>query len=386
MTNLGLVLSGGGARGAYQAGVLKAVAELTGAAVSPFNVVTGVSAGALNAIFMGTQANNFPAGVERLWRRWQTIEPDHVYRTDVASLASIGTRWMRDLSLGGLWGGGQINHLLDTAPLRKLVQEEFHPDALAENLRSGVLRGAAVSATDYATGEAITFYDGAADIPGWRRSGRHGTRAALTVDHLMASSAIPLFFPPVRVDGAWLGDGCVRLTAPLSPAIHLGADRVLAVGIRHARRTIVGPTLEAVASPADIAGVLLNAVFLDALESDVERMERINGTLSIMTAEQRTRLRHPLRRVPVLYLRPSQDLGTLARDAFRRFPAMLRHLLKGIGAEAEKGWELISYLAFEPRYTMRLLALGYDDTMRRRRELLQFLHGRPHLREVRAAG
>ncbi|MDB4986209.1 MAG: Patatin, partial [Myxococcaceae bacterium] len=225
----------------------------------------------------------------------------------------------------------------------------------------------------------------------------------LTVPHVLASSAIPMFFPPVDIDGAWFGDGCVRLSAPLSPAIHMGAQRVVAIGIRYARtpqetdalnsptnlgRSMAPPlsrggprsrrSVVEIAGPrprptiSEISGVLLNAIFLDSLDSDVERMERINATLSLLTEEQHTRMRYPLRSIPLLVLRPSRDLGSLAIEQYRRFPRTLRHLLRGIGASGESGWDLVSYLAFEPAYIERLMELGYDDTHARGREVAAF--------------
>jgi NTE family protein len=242
---------------------------------------------------------------------------------------------------------------------------------------SGALRGAAVTATSYHTGTAITFYDGAPDIEPWVRSSRLGVRSTLTIAHVLASSAIPLFFPPVAIDGGWFGDGCVRLSAPLSPAIHLGAQRVMAIGIRYAR-----PPEETVAlnrdephrapSPSEIGGVLMNAMFLDSLDSDIERLERINATISLLTDEQYARLKHRLRPIPLLALRPSRDLGRLAIEQYERFPRMLRHLLRGIGATGETGWDLLSYLAFEPAYIERLIELGYHDTHARGAEVQAF--------------
>jgi NTE family protein len=207
-------------------------------------------------------------------------------------------------------------------------------------------------------------------------------RESISVAHVLASSAIPMFFPPVAIDGAWFGDGCVRLSAPLSPAIHLGAQRLLAIGIRYARtpketdalnhmRKRDRPTI------SEISGVLLNAIFLDSLDSDVERMERINATLSLLTEEQHARMRHPLRSIPLLVLRPSCDLGSLAVEQYRRFPRTLRHLLRGIGASGDSGWDLVSYLAFEPAYIERLMELGYDDTYARRAEVSAFFANEP---------
>jgi NTE family protein len=228
----------------------------------------------------------------------------------------------------------------------------------------------------------MTFFDGAPDIAPWVRSSRLGLRAVLSVPHVLASAAIPVFFPPVALEGAWFGDGCVRLSAPLSPVIHLGAERILAIGIRYARtpaETIALNQTGRRANPSvsDISGVLLNAIFLDSLDSDVERSERINATLSLLTREQHGRLRHPLRRIPLLVLRPSRDLGSLAIEQYQRFPKTLRHLLRGIGATGESGWDLVSYLAFEPAYIERLIELGYEDTHARGADIDAFFATEP---------
>jgi NTE family protein len=375
----GLVLSGGGARAAYQAGALCALAEIDRSSSCPFRVVTGVSAGAINGMMLAAGADDYRATVERLVGTWRMLTPDRVYRTDARSLVSIGLRWIKDLSTGGLLGRPRSNALLDTAPLRVLLEERVPIARLERHIRDGRLRAVAVTATNYRSGIAISFYQGAVDIAPWTRSNRLGRPELLTIDHGMASAAIPIFFPPVVIGGAFYGDGCVRMNAPLSPAIHLGADRVLAVGVRYARSPVEAaeqnrksptPTLRL----AEIGGTLLNAVFLDSLEADVERLQRINGTISALTVEQRARLQQPLRRIPLLVLRPSRDLGRLAAQQYSRFPSLLRHLLRGIGADRERGWDLLSYLAFEPVYIETLLDLGYHDTISRRREIEAFFH------------
>jgi NTE family protein len=388
---LGLVLTGGGARAAYQVGVLRGVAELAGAGPCPFQVVVGVSAGAINAVALAEGAADFASSVGQLAATWRALSPERVYRTDAASLARIGARLFKDLTTGGLLGPSRSNHLLDTAPLAALLRQRLSPPRLAEQIAAGRLRAVAVTATNYQTGSAVTFYQGASDLAPWLRSSRLGRPDRLTIAHVMASAAIPVFFPPAAVGGAFYGDGCIRLTAPLSPAIHLGADRVLAIGVRYPRSAeeVGAINHRAAAEPptlSQIGGVLLNAVFLDSLDSDLERMERINGTLSAMPAEQRRRLRQPLRHIPVMALRPSRDLGRLGADRYARLPLALRHLLRGIGATGEGGWDLLSYLAFEPTYVGRLLELGYDDARAHRAELEAFLEPRPHTTPRAAQG
>lgn len=381
MTTFGLVLTGGGARAAYQVGALRALAELTGAREIPFRVLAGVSAGAINAAHLAAHADDFQAATSSLWELWRALTPDRVYRTDVRRLTAIGGTWIRDLSLGGLFGTGEINYLLDTGPLRAFLRERLPMRRAAEHLRSGRLRGLAVTATSYLTGTAITFFDGDPEVRPWVRSTRLARRTDLHLDHVLASAAIPLFFAPVAIDGVFYGDGCVRMSAPTSPAIHLGAERILAIGIRYFRsqdQTILlneelrGDKI----AVADIVGIMLNAVFLDSLEADLELLERINQTVAFVPAERHADMPERLRPIQALPVRPSQDLGRLAADQYDRFPKMVRYLLRGIGATGERGWDLLSYLAFEPGYVERLLELGYRDAMARRDELRAFLGGR----------
>ncbi len=372
----GLVLTGGGARAAYQVGALRAIAELHPGS-TPFQVVAGTSAGAINSAAVAIHADDFPLGMSHLTSTWRSLTPDQVYRTDIRSVASIGASWIRQLSAGGWLGPAKVNALLDTAPLRRLLRRTLAMARIHDHVLSGRLLGAAVTATDYHSGTALSFFDGAPQLAPWSRSTRIGVLARLGVEHVLASSAIPIFFPPVTLRQGSFGDGCVRLSAPLSPAIHLGAERILAIGIRYFRTPAetsaqAQPGSHAPTSIAQIAGVLLNAIFLDSLEADIERLQRINATLALLGDEQRARMTHPLRRIPLLVLRPSRDLGGLAVEEYHSLPMTVRHLLKGIGATGESGWELVSYLAFEQTYIERLLELGYEDTYARRAELSAF--------------
>lgn len=379
--NLGLVLTGGGARAAYQVGVIQALAEMTHPHASPFNVITGVSAGAINGGYLASRADEFSAAAQGLWNLWGGLESERIYRTDATAVASLGTKWMQSLGMGGVFSQKKKpNHLLNTEPLRTLLEHELHLDRLSGFIKSGVLRGASFSATNYLTGTAISFFDGVEDIQTWTRSTRIGVRSPLTTEHVMASSAIPIFFPPVSLEGAPYGDGCIRLTSPVSPAIHLGADRIIAIGIRYLRSgeqtlELNQATKREDLTIAEIGGVLLNAVFLDSLETDIERMERINSTISQMTEQQIQNMPYPLKKIPVLALRPSQDLGRLAQGTLKEFPTLIRFLLRGVGAKEDKGWDLLSYLAFEKAYTTQLLELGYEDTIRKKSFIMEFMYG-----------
>jgi NTE family protein len=377
MSSVGLVLSGGGARAAYQVGAIRALADISGPGPCPFRVVAGLSAGAINGTAVAIGADDFRRTAQRLSGVWMGLTPNSVYRTDFPKLATLGFRWVKDIGSGGVLGRNRANHLLDTQPLRELLTQEFAIERLQDHFKSGLLRGVAVSATNYQTGTTITFFDGVPAIKPWIRPGRVAVRERLRIEHIMASSAIPIFFPPIYLDGRFFGDGGIRMTTPTSPAIHIGAEKIVAIGVRYGRskdETLdINVTGEAdTVAVSEIAGVLLNAVFLDALDNDVDLLERINKTLAAIPDSERHKHPDLLRRIPCLALRPTEDLGQLASDQYEKFPAMLRHLLRGIGAKGESGWDLLSYLAFQPGYVGKLIELGYEDTMARRDEIQEF--------------
>ena len=373
------MLSGGGARAAYQVGVLRALVDILGpsASESPFSVLTGLSAGAVNCAAIAAGAADFTGAVRRLTDTWMSLTPDAVYRTDAPRLTSLGLRWLKDVTTGGVLGESRAQYLLDTAPLRELLAKEIDLSRLQTHFDAGTLRGVALSATNYLTGTTVTFYDGVPSLKPWARYNRISVRERLTIDHVMASTAIPIFFPPICVDGRVFGDGGIRMTAPLSPAIHLGADKVLAIGIRYFRTpeqtlALNRDTRADAVSIAQIGGVLLNSLFLDSLDNDLERLLRINRTLSLIPDQVRSTHPDALRPIPALVLRPSRDLGRLAADQYEKFPAMLRHLLRGIGATGDSGWDLLSYVAFQPEYVSKLIELGSSDTFAHRAEIEAF--------------
>jgi NTE family protein len=379
-----LVLSGGGARAAYQVGAIRGLAEILRGEATPFPILTGVSAGAINAVALACDADRFEPAATKLLETWSRMTPERVYRTDFRSLGSIGIRWIEELSSGGFFRAGTVNHLLDTTPLQTFLEQNLKLTAIRQHVECGALRSVAVSATNYSTGTAVTFFDcGPHPSPAigpWVRSMRLGLKTTLRLNHVLASSAIPIFFPPVEVDGAFFGDGCVRLTSPLSPAIHLGATRIVAIGVRYPRSaatTVALNNQNQAVSPAlsEVGGVLLNAVFLDSLEGDVERLESINRTIPLMPFAEGNML-HPFRPIPILVLSPSKDLGALARAQHEHFPRTLRYLLRGIGVTHERGADLLSYLAFAPDYIHQLLELGYRDTIARQHEVKTFFAAR----------
>lgn len=371
-----LVLTGGGARGAYQAGAVLAISEILNARALPFQILSGSSAGSLSVAYLASRADAFGSASRSLADLWSTIEPHRVFRTDVATLTKTATGWIADLGLGGWIGTGRGHSLLDTAPLRELIAANCDPEAIRAHVGAARIHGVGMTATSYETGLSVTFFDGADELSPWSRVTRLGVRATLTVDHVMASAAIPFFFPAVPIDETWYADGCIRLSTPLSPAIRMGADRLIAISVRHVAAVDSPPLAQPLPpypSTAQSAGVLFNALFLDALESDIERAERINQTLSLLPREVVDGHVVKLRPVSVLALRPSVDLGSLVLKTIDHFPAVLRHLFRGLGATEDAGWELLSYLAFDGTYTTRLLQLGYDDTMARADEVRAFM-------------
>ena len=377
----GLVLAGGGARGAYQAGVLRGIAQILEESFEDrplFDVVTGISAGAINAAYLASCADRMVDASTGLAKLWSQLEIGSVIRTDTISLFSIAGRWLRDLALGGVLPSSvRSNHLLDAAPLREFLAANIDFGAIGRHIETDRLHGFAVSATSYGTGTAVTFFDAHESIEPWTRSSRLGWPTRIGLDHVLASAAIPILFRPVFVEGAYFGDGGIRMSTPLSPPIHLGADKIVAISVRHPRSRESTAQLNRrvevrEVSTADIAGVLLNAAFMDALEGDAERLARINQTIELIEERRRAEHPHRLRSIPMLLIRPSIDLGALASDQFRKLPAALRYLTKGIGASDERGADFLSYLAFDPTYTRPLLELGRRDALAKRDEIEAF--------------
>ena len=315
-----LVLSGGGARGAYQVGVLQGLLEIgcldEGATSAP--LLVGSSAGAINVGLLAASADRFADGVTMLTRLWSHLRADKVFRTDVRSLGSIGLHWVRDLTFGGVLGHVSAKALLDTAPLRQLLGKHFRAGHLRDNIARGIVRAATVSATDLYTGGGVQFVQGAPDLASWTRAHWSVEHVELGVDHLMASSAIPVFFPSVEIGSRHFADGCIRNTTPLGPAIRFGADRVIAIGVRGVARPSVdaghkrpAPTI------AQIAGVLLDAVLLDAVEADVEHSGRVNSSVVRWGGGGEPEC---FREVDVLWLAPSQSVGAIATSSAIAFP------------------------------------------------------------------
>lgn len=369
----GLVLSGGGARAAYQAGVLSAIAELSVDPVrNPFPVIVGTSAGAINAVGLACGALQFSEAVGRIRAVWQSLHCDQVFRSDWPGLLLQVGRFMRR-GLLGIRRDKPLS-LLDSSPLRDMIEREMDFSGIAGAIRQRSLRAVAVTAFSYDSGHAVTFYQGWGSIDPWFRHRRVGIPTRLGVDHLLASAAIPLVFPPVRLNHEYYGDGAVRQMAPISPALHLGATRILVVGVSSnpERDDTLVPACVQPPSLARIGGHLLNSTFVDNLESDIELLERLNYIGQILPAG-RAKRQLGLREVEVLVINPSQPLEPIAARHRKSLPRSLRTFLRGPGATQAGGAGVLSYLLFEPGYCNELMELGYRDAMARRDDLCAFL-------------
>lgn len=381
----GLILSGGGARAAYQAGVLQAISRLLAeagwpAARNPFAIVCGTSAGAINATGLACRADDFGDAVDGLCATWNDIAAHQVYRADSIAVLRSGARWLSLLSFGWLlrsWHAAPPNSLLDNTPLAGLLHRMLDLPRLDAALDAGHLDALAVTASSYSGGNHVTFYQSARPVAPWRRHQRVALADQIGVEHLLASSALPFIFPavPLYLDGRleYCGDGSMRQLAPISPAIHLGATRVLVVGagrMSESEERSVDSARVRYPSLAQIAGHALSSIFLDSLAADIERLNRINQTLAMLPRELLART--PLRPVALLVIAPSERLDDIAARHTHDLPGPVRTLLAGIGATEARGAALASYLLFEPGYTRELMALGREDTYARRDDVLEF--------------
>jgi NTE family protein len=368
-----LILTGGGARAGYQVGVLKAIRELLPEPRrNPFPILCGTSAGALNAASMAVWAENFGAGVENLLNIWENFGAHQVYRSDPVSMGLSGARWVSTLAVGWLVRRAPRS-LFDNSPLRQLLSDSLDFSRIAQVIESGALHSVSITCSGYSSGQSVSFFQGRSGIEAWRRSQRVGTPSEITLDHLMASSAIPFIFPAVHINREWFGDGSMRQVAPVSPAIHLGADKILVIGAGRMTDENARPRAEIYPSLAQIAGHALSSIFLDSMSVDLERMSRINKTLSLIPQAVRREEGMSLRPIEMLTIAPSQRLDHLAARHATALPWSVRAMLRGIGAMNRNGGALTSYLLFEKPYTKALIDLGYADTLARRDEVQQFL-------------
>lgn len=369
--NTGLVLSGGGARAAYQVGVLKAISELLPFTthINPFPIICGTSAGAINATVVAAYAQHFKLGMRRLENVWASFHCQQVFHTDLLKLSRNSLRWLSIL----LWGRQQRSiGLLDNTPLAHLLDKVIPYPLIHKAISQGALNALCVTSSSYTTGESISFYQGQPDTPVWRRHRRRGHPAVINSNHLLASAAIPMVFPAVKVGHQYFGDGSMRFLSPLSPAVHLGAEKIIVIGVDPVQAPADDFTHpEGYPTLAEIGGHLLDSIFIDSLDSDLERLNRINKTLSKVPEKVRRKDFH-LKSIETLVINPSKDLNLIARDHFKDLPKALRFFLKRIGIDGHSGDTVLSYLLFEKSFTRELIALGHQDAMEKADEIRAF--------------
>lgn len=373
---IGLILTGGGARAAYQVGVLKAIAEsLPRRAHNPFPIICGTSAGALNATALAVNAQSFRKGVHYLHSIWRNFHADQVYRTDVVGVFNNSVLWLSGLFMGslGFRMPKQIS-LLDNSPLVELLEEVLPCEKIQDSIDSGLLYALSVTASGYGSGQSVTFYQGAKDIMPWKRTRRVGIPTHIKLEHLLASSAIPFIFPAVLINREYFGDGSMRQIAPVSSALHLGATRILVVGVNHdddfdqVQREHIG----AYPSLAHIAGHALNSIFLDSMEVDLERVRQINQLVANVPEAMRDKL--TFKSVEVLSIAPSESLEKIAERYAKELPWTIRLLLRLVGVRQHSGTSLVSYLLSEKKFCDAVIALGYQDALAQREQILAFLN------------
>lgn len=364
------MLPGGGARGAYQAGALQAIGEIFGGGANPFPVIMGASVGAINAVALAAQAQTFKKGVSRIVDLWSTLTTDQVYRTDFPTIMRSGAQWIASLTPASNLGISRPNAIFDNTPLAELLQKHIDLSGIGEAISSGALRSIGVTASSYDRARAITFFQGIDGLEQWTRVRRDGVATKLSFDHILASAALPLIFPARKIGNEYFGDGSLRLTSPLSPAIHCGADRIVVIGVRDAKPQEANVGAASHPGLGTLSGYLLDMVFMDNLDADIERARRVDHTLSLLSQVDRNATR--LREVDVLMVQPSRDVREIAKEHAHEMPWTIRMMLKRLGVWG-RDWRLPSYLLFEPGYCGALIRLGYGDTMARREEIELFL-------------
>jgi NTE family protein len=370
----GLIMTGGGARAAYQVGVLRALAEILPEGVrTPFPIICGTSAGAINAGVLAVDAGDFRRGVRRLMTVWKNFRVHHVYRSDPWGAFSNSARWVFAVMTGGMFIRRPVS-LLDNSPLAALLGAHLDFSAIQRSIDSGDLTAFSITCSGYTSGQSVSFYQSLPGLQPWERARRIGIPMPITLDHMLASSALPFIFPPVHINREYFGDGSMRQIAPVSPALHLGADRLLVIGVgRQLQQRTDRVKVTTYPSLAQIAGHALNSIFLDSLEVDLERLQRINRTIEMIPTDILERTNYPLHRVDFRVISPSEELEKIALAHAGELPRTIRILLSTVGGMRRGGAVLLSYLLFERSYCRALIQLGYKDTMERKDDLLAFL-------------
>ena len=370
-------MPGGGARGAFQAGVLKAIAKLLpSTACNPFPIISGTSAGAINSVVLASRAQHYSIAVNELEWVWRHFHSSHVFRTDGLTMFKSSLHWMVAMVFGGVIIGPPRS-LLDNTPLRSLLSRNIRFSRIQASIENGYLDAVAVTAASYGSARSTTFFQAVPGKHHWARTRRLGIRQDLHLDHLMSSIAVPMIFPPVSIDGEYFGDGAMRQATPLSPAIHLGADRILVIGVRDetADPPVNPESPQRFPSFAQIAGYMLDTLFMDGLYSDLERMTRINQLIDFVEPLKRAGTLIKMRPIDTMVIVPSKDLRVVAHRHRKDLPLPLRALLRGIGGENLSESRLLSYLLFEQGYTRELIDLGYNDAMAVKDQLRAFVTG-----------
>ena len=372
---VGLVLTGGGARAAYQVGVLQAIASMLPKRTrNPFPVICGTSAGALNAAVLAISARNFHEGVRRLSTVWENAHVNQAYRTDPVGVYGNAGRWLASLVFGNLRKRNAVS-ILDNSPLTQLLERSLPLHGIQRSIEAGALHALGITAWGYTSGQSVTFYQGVDSVVPWKRERRIGIAARIEIEHLLASSAIPLLFPAVRLNREYFGDGSMRQLAPLSPALHLGAERVLVIGVRKTAETQPERVkVDSYPTLAQIGGHIMGSIFLDSLYVDLERLQRINRTLRMIPDEKLKNHDVPLRQIESMVISPSVDFNKIAEEHARTLPSTIRFFYRAIGAMRRDGSSLLSYVLFEEPFCRALIELGYQDTVPRKSEILQFIN------------
>ncbi|MES2803059.1 MAG: patatin-like phospholipase family protein [Bdellovibrionota bacterium] len=379
--NTALVLSGGGARGAYQVGVLQGISEILKKEniIPPFRILSGTSAGAINTAKLASTTNDFHSAVKDLIKIWTNIKTDQVFKTDIMSLNTLG--------LGAILGKQKkFNSLLDTSPLKSLIEKNCDFSNVQPNLEKGLFDSVIITANNYSRNSAVSFIQTASRVNEtmlkWKEIRRKAVHTQLKPEHILASSAIPMLFPPIQINGEPYGDGCVRNSTPCSPSIRMGANKLLVIGVRSANSSGGTPLKEGSkeiheASMVRILNTLLNAVMLDSVEQDVHRIQRLNDLYDEATASNTHFKANTLKKIPAICISPSQDIGELARTKAHHIPRILRMTINAFG-DLDEASELLSYLLFDGDFCNNLISMGHSDCLNQKNEILNFLNEEVH--------